>query len=289
MKVQKPIFIVGVGRSGSTVFHRMLCEHPNLAWLSSQVVRHPNRMSRNRFIMKAIDYPVFGKFLSNNLRHGEFYDFWEYHCKGFRGPFRDLLAEDVKKNTKEKIQELMSQTLTNKRNRLLIKITGWPRIGFLHEIFNDAKFIHIIRDGRAVANSLINVKFWHGWGGPDTWRWGKLTPLQNAEWEKYDKSFFVLACIQWKILVDAMENAKKFVKSEDFYQIKYEDLASNTKNVFKDILNFCDLKWSDKFEKSINKFKLVSKNYKWKEQFTKEQQNIIENVLHDYLKRYDYI
>ena len=64
MQVKKPIFIVGVGRSGSTVFHRMLCEHPNVAWLSSQVSRHPNRISSNRVVMKAIDYPVIGKFFS---------------------------------------------------------------------------------------------------------------------------------------------------------------------------------------------------------------------------------
>ncbi|MGH8234752.1 MAG: sulfotransferase, partial [Rhodanobacteraceae bacterium] len=27
--IDRPIFIVGAGRSGSTVFHRMFCEHPN--------------------------------------------------------------------------------------------------------------------------------------------------------------------------------------------------------------------------------------------------------------------
>jgi len=289
MKVQKPIFIVGVGRSGSTVFHRMLCEHPNVAWLSSQCSRHPNRMSSNKFVMKAIDYPVIGKILIKNLRHGELYDFWEYHCKGFRGPFRDLLPEDVKKNTKEKIQNLMSQTLTKKRSRLLIKITGWPRIGFLHEIFNDAKFIHILRDGRAVTNSMINVKFWHGWSGPNNWRWGQLTPSQNEEWERYDKSFIVLACIQWKILMDAMEKAKRYVNKNDYFEVKYEDLSSHTMNVFKDVVEFCDLEWSRKFEKSIDNYELKNKNYKWKKEFTKDQQKIVENVLHDYLKKYGYI
>jgi len=44
-----------------------------------------------------------------------------------------------------------------------------PRIGFLQAIFPDAKFIHIVRDGCAVANSRMNAPFWKGWQGLNTW------------------------------------------------------------------------------------------------------------------------
>ncbi len=289
MKIEKPIFVVGVGRSGSTIFHRMLSDHPNIALLSRLCNIYPDNIFLNRLLMKTIDYPIIGGYLLKKIKRGEYYDFWEYHCKGFRAPDRDLLPDDVNKKTKNKIKNLLSQTLTKKRNRLLVKFTGWPRMGYLHEIFNDAKFIHILRDGRAVANSLINVDFWRGWSGPENWRWGDLTSTQMEEWKRYDGSFIALAGIQWKILMDAMENAKKYINSDNFLEVKYEDLSSNTLKVFKNVIQFSDLDWSRDFEKSINNYVLSNKNYKWKEEFTDKQQNIIENVLHDYLKRYGYL
>ena len=57
--------------------------------------------------------------------------------------------------------------MTEKRDRLLLKISGWPKIGILFEIFEGAKFVHVARDGRAVVNSPLDTYFWNGWIGPE--------------------------------------------------------------------------------------------------------------------------
>jgi len=116
--------------------------------------------------MQAFDFPIVGKLSRERLRPGEAYSFWEYHCKGFSTPCRDLVLDDVTKKVGERLPRMFAQLLTRRRNRLLTKITGRPRIGFLRESFSDAKFIHIRRDGRAVINSMINVDWWWGWRGP---------------------------------------------------------------------------------------------------------------------------
>ena len=178
--------------------------------------------------------------------------------------------------------------LTKKKNRLLIKITGWPRIKFLKEIFPDAKFIHVLRDGRAVANSMINVEFWGGWKGPQNWRWGMLNEEYQNEWKKYDESFVILAAIEWKILIDAVEKAKKGIQQSQFFEIKYEKLMSEPIKVFKKTIDFCELDWTTCFESEIEKFELKNMNYKWKENLPETQKKMLNEFLNDYLKRYGY-
>jgi len=39
-KVKKPIFIIGVPRSGTTLLYQVLCHHPDLAWLSHKDVKY---------------------------------------------------------------------------------------------------------------------------------------------------------------------------------------------------------------------------------------------------------
>lgn len=289
MKINKPIFIVGTGRSGSTIFQKILSHHPRIAWISGLCDRFPNKPQINRLLMKIIDYPLINKYLKKRFNPRECYKFWDFHCKGFSNPCRDLLSQDVTHKTKNQIQNILSKILTKKRNRFMTKITGWPRVGFLYEIFNDAKFIHIIRDGRAVVNSIINVDWWWGWRGPQNWRWGELMSSQKEEWERFNRSFVALASIEWKILMDAMENVKKFMCKNNFLEVKYEDFCSYPINAFKKVIEFCELEWTREFEKSIKKYSLKNMNHKWQKELTNDQQEILQDVLYEYLKKYNYL
>ncbi len=290
MHIEKPIIIIGTGRSGSTIFHTVFTKHPEVAWLAGKIGnKYPNKPQRNRLFLQLIDYPIIGSLLESKVRSGENYPFWEYYCKGFSQPYRNLLPDDVTFKNKKKLQWAMSQILTQKRNRLLLKITGWPRIGFLKEVFEDACFIHVLRDGRAVANSIINVGFWRGWQGPSNWRWGNLTQLHAEEWAKYDHSFVVLAAIQWKILMDAVEETKQHIDPENFLDVKYEDLCTDPIAIFKNAFQFCELPFPADFEKVIKKQSWKNANYKWEQDLTGKQQKMLNETLQEYLLRYNYI
>lgn len=293
MKVNQPIFIVGVGRSGSSIFHQMMCWHPQVAWLSKLCDVFPRSTYINRGLMQLIDVPLVNQIIRQLIRQeiinpSEAYTFWEFYCSGFRRPCRDLTAADVTLKKKRRLRQVLSQVLTPKRERLLVKITGWSRMDFLQDIFEDAKFIHIVRDGRAVVNSMVEVDWWEGWRGPHNWRWGELTPQQQEEWEKYDRSFVALAAIELNILMEAMQQAKQKIKPENFLEIKYEQLCADPVGIFKDVIQFCDLDWQPEFEQTLRQFNLKDSNYKWQEDLTEQQQEVLEQAIAAYQTTYGY-
>ena len=288
IKVEKPIFIVGVGRSGSTIFHKMFSEHPDVVWVSGLCDRYPWKPALSRALQRMIDWPLVNRPLKRRYEPGECYQFWNYHCRGFSQPCRDLLASDVTELNRKQIPPAMAELFTHRRQRLLHKITGWPRIGFLRELFPDALFIHICRDGRAVANSLLEVDFWNGWHGPERWRWGELSAGQRAEWETHGQSFIALAGLQWKLLMEATADAAARIPAGQFMQLRYEDFVVDPVQHFREVAKFCGLQWSPRFEKTISKYKLRSANDKWRKDLTPEQQVALQALLGETLTRYGY-
>jgi hypothetical protein len=287
MDIVKPIFIIGSGRSGSSIFHEMFSKHSDVTWLSKYCEKYPHKPHLNKFLMQLNNIPLINKFIPWNYP-GECYNFWEFYCKGFRTPFRDLTSEDVSVKANKNIKAALSKMLTKKRSTLLIKITGWPRIGYLQHIFPDAKFIHIIRDGRAMVNSMLNVNWWWGWRGPQNWRWGELSEEQHKLWAKFNYSFVALAGIELVKLMEAIEKAKKNTDSNNYMEIKYEELCADRLEVFQNVLSFSELKWSTKYEKKIDSFTLRSANDKWQKEFTENQINILNSVLSEYQSHYNY-
>jgi omega-hydroxy-beta-dihydromenaquinone-9 sulfotransferase len=238
--------------------------------------------------MAGLDLPLLGRLLRRRFKSWECYDFWEYYCRGFRRPFRDLQAQDVTEKVRQTLPAVLGQLLTTRRNRLLVKLTGWPRLGFLQAIFPDVCFVHIVRDGRAVANSLLNTDFWQGWSGPQQWRWGPLSQAQQEKWAYYDHSFVALAGIQWTLLLEATHLAAGAARPPAFLEVKYEELCADAPAVLRRVTTFCQLEWTSDFAAQVAVYPLSNRNHKWREELTAEQQRILEAVTQDCRQPYGY-
>jgi len=79
--------------------------------------------------------------------------------------------------------------------------------------FPNAKFIHIVRDGRAVANSVLGLE------------WGPTTAREAADW--------------WTQRVGFGLALESHLGSRSL-RVRYEDLVENQERVLKDILAFVD-------------------------------------------------
>ncbi len=289
MQITKPIIIVGTGRCGSTVFHRLLATHPQTMWLSGFSYLFPSKPALNRWAVVAMGNPLLRRLFGGWVRANEQYRFWDKHTYGcFSEPCRDLVRTDVTARVERQVRAAFEPMLTPRRSRLLVKITGWPRIGFLNEIFEDAKFVHIVRDGRAVASSLLHTDFWRGWYGPQGWRAGLLSAEDQATWDGYDRSFVALAGLEWRIQMRAIAAARRTLDPKRFFEVKYEAFCAQPLETYRRVLEFAEMPTSVDFERQVQAAPIKNMSNHWRDDLTGDQQALLNALLREDLLRYGY-
>jgi omega-hydroxy-beta-dihydromenaquinone-9 sulfotransferase len=286
--IADPLFIIGTGRCGSTVFHDVLAYHPRVTWLSRLTNNYPRKPWVNSTLMRLLSLPGAEAIVRNRISPLEVYAFWDQHYRGFSAPYRDLTADDVTPHSLRALRAATQACVVASRPHLLCKITGWPRIGFLHAVYPQARFINVIRDGRAVASSSLRVGFWKGWLGPDDWGWGPLSADQRERFHAHGSSFVALAALQWEILMDAYERAKPGIPADRILEIRYEDLCADPIGVVRAACEFAQLEFAPQLERQIRGFRLRSQNDKWKEGLSPAQQDTLNDCIRDCLSRWGY-
>lgn len=252
-------FVLGTGRCGSTLVHEVLARHPAVGFLTNLEDRLPLPPVAGRFNNELFRrVPVRFTQKGGRIRFAP--------SEGYRAlergvspivctPQRDLVAGDVTPWLEKRTRRFFAdRAQAQGRPVFLHKFTGWPRAGFLGRIFPEAKFVHVVRDGRAVANSFLQMPWWRGYEGPEAWGWGPLSAAYEKEWVASDRSFAMLAGIEWKILIDAFEAAKAEVPADRWLELRYEDFVAAPRDVTGEILSFLNLDWNPGFEEGFARY-----------------------------------
>jgi hypothetical protein len=278
------MFIVCAGRSGSTMLHRVLSRHPSVAWLDNCDDRFPNWTLPTKIIRPLRELPMIGPRIAS--RHGprECWQFWDHHCPGFSVPERDMLASDVTPEVKRRLPRVLQARTTRRRDRILLKLTGWPRIRFLREIFPDALFLHLVRDGRGVALSVIEQPWWTGARGPEHWAWGPLHSPYRERWEASGKTEGELAGIVWQMTLDAIDQCKREIDPAQLLEVRYEDVCRDPEARLVEILGFFDLERASEIDSFVERHPMVNRNQPGSPKWSR-----LEPLLGDYLARYGYL
>lgn len=280
--VDRPIFIIGTGRSGTTLLFEILARHPDTGWI-------PCPSYRTRFLEIGGRVSFFRRCLKHLWQPAvEPYDFWRNYTCAFSRPCRDLEARDLHNAMAGKIVQAVAYQLEiMERRRFLTKYTGWSRIGFTNAIFYDAFFINVLRDGRAVAWSLLQQSFWEGWKGPSQWRWGELSEENRALWERSNKSFYVLAGIQWKILMENLSGNASNVASR-YLEVRYERLIASLEQELRHILEFIELPMAEDIIHVVRTMPVHNADTKWKMEVNPSELAVFEKLLGPSLEKYGY-
>jgi tetratricopeptide (TPR) repeat protein len=162
----KPVFIVGMPRSGTTLIERMISQHPR---------------------METKGESEFFNIVADNLLQGR------------------NVSDIGKAYLMKHADRTVDKTPMNLRHIDLIRGT-----------FPNAKFIHMQRNPNDIALSCF-LRHFDG----------------NQPWA-YD----------WNDIQNAIARSEELAAGKNLYAVRYEDLVSDTENVLRGVLDFCELDWN---------------------------------------------
>ncbi len=276
----KPFFIMACGRSGNTLLRAILCNNKDIS------------IPPESFVLGE----VYDKFrIFNHLRwhdllkliigefeaHTDFKD-WNINLQPL---YAELSVIKKEERTLEKIIDSIFSLYTKKYfPEAIIWGDKTPENNLwmfkIKKIFPEAKYIFLYRDGRDVTASFLKS--------------GLLTNLERIS--RY-----------WNLNMRLSEIFLRRLKSNQFIELRYEELVTRPEIEVKKICSFLGVTYSEDMLHSYKNFEKLGdvavhhhhKNIakpintksigKWKKILSEEEQKSAERIMAKYLRNYDYV
>ncbi len=211
------LFIVGCPRSGTTLLQRIVDAHPLIAitpethWIPSYY---------KKLIRKSAGAQVTRRFIAKLVRYHRFPQL------GVGQPELEEMLPSGQPVSYARFVSALFDRYGRKTGRPLVgdKTPGYARsIRLLHALWPQAKFVHMIRDGRDVCLSAVH------WTKP-----GKLL-LRCATWKEDPVT---TAALWWEWHVRLGREDGRLLGQELYYEIRYESLVAQPADACKQLCAF---------------------------------------------------
>lgn len=230
--VKKPIFILGTGRSGTTILGIVLSMHREVGYLNEPKaiwhLIHPHE-------------DVIGNYSQSNAKYR-------------------LTAEDATDQMQRRAAQMFGAYLTTTRSERLVD--KYPelifRVDFVRALFPDARFIFLVRNGWDTCQSIAT---WskrlgvhrngekHDWWGVEDRKWRLLVEQlvetdsvlsQIADKVKHFERHLDRAAVEW--IVTMQEGIRLIDTSPDCtHLVRFEDLTAKPDETLSALCDFCEL------------------------------------------------
>jgi hypothetical protein len=172
------------------------------------------------------------------------------------------------------------------KRRFLHKHTGFARTEFLTQVDPAARFIQIVRDGRAVAYSMLRVDWWDG--TMNSWWWGDMPDHYRDEYERSGRDPLILAGIVWKHLLDVTTEELKTLPPDRIVTIRYTEFLKRPMATIEDVCQHARLDVSERFRQRLRRFRLWDADEAWRKDLSAAQIASLERSLQSHLHAYGF-
>jgi hypothetical protein len=222
-------FIVGCPRSGTTLLQRLVDAHPQMAvtpethWIPRWFHKRPGKLQdglvTKQFLRKLIAYPRFLELGIDPL------ELKKMIKGGKRVPYDHFIS---------KVYDLYGQ----RWGKLIVgdKTPGYAReLPTLHLLWPEARFVHLIRDGRDVCLSILN------WERAKSWKVGEGA----ARFRTWAQDPVGTSALWWEWHVRLAREAGEHLGGGLYYELRYESLVAHPKDECRALCEFLGVPYDD--------------------------------------------
>jgi LPS sulfotransferase NodH len=216
--VAHPVFILGCGRSGTTILGKVLSKHGKIAYLNE-----PRDLWSSA-------YPET--------------DIWTSKACTSGGRIHLSAADAVDAKSRRIRRMFRFETLVSGRPLLIEKLPiNNFRLGLIRAIFPDARYIHIYRNGLEVASSIATANKTGDWFGSGGYKWHKLVEYARAEGNAGDAAALCATdlekgLLEWRLSTEAAISFLAELPNTAFFELSYEEFVTHPANAVARIFRF---------------------------------------------------
>ena len=205
--IKSPVFILGCGRSGTTILGNLLAQHSSVTYL-----HEPRALWTSA-------YPET--------------DIWTERAVARHGKLV-FTESDVNPRKTRALRKLFALEVRKSRRPILVEklpINNF-RLPFIRGMFPDCRFIHIWRNGLEVARSIEAMSIQGRWFRPDQYRWNMLAEHaqsmpETAHAPALCQSYYEKGLLEWRVSTEAVTSFLGRLPKDNWLEVPYSAFVAD--------------------------------------------------------------
>ena len=219
--IKSPVFILGCGRSGTTILGNLLAQHPCVTYL-----HEPRALWTSA-------YPETDIWTERAVtRHGKLV----------------FTESDVNPRKTQALKKLFALELRKSRRPILVEklpINNF-RLPFIRGMFPACRFIHIWRNGLEVARSIEAMSIQGRWFRPNQYRWNMLTEYaqsmpETAHVPALCQSYYEKGLLEWRVSTEAVTSFLGRLPQDNWLEVPYSAFVADRLRTSERLTDFLHL------------------------------------------------